>query len=269
MSISELKLHDLKKLVSEFYNNNEIPDNAFLQEMAKDNRIGVRKLYEQLLARKQEYENEKMRLSRLYAYERKCKLTGYQLIAGVDEAGRGPLAGPVVAAAVILPEQAYLPGLKDSKKLSAIKRESLFVKIKGIAISWSVQIASVKEILQFNIYKASLLAMRRAVCTLKIQPDFVLVDGVKIAGLNKPQLPLVKGDTLSASIAAASILAKVTRDHLMMEYHKMYPQYGFDQNKGYPTAEHKKALTEYGPCLIHRADFKPVKESYVIMKNNK
>jgi ribonuclease HII len=178
----------------------------------------------------------------------------------VDEAGRGPLAGPVVAAAVIFPGAVRLKDLNDSKKLTAAKRETLAGQIKESALSWAIGMSTVEEIYKDNIHQAGLTAMRRAVLGLKTKPGFVLVDGFKISGINLPQLPLIGGDGLSASIAAASILAKVERDRIMDNYDQIYPQYGFSHHKGYATPEHLSALKLYGPCPIHRAGFQPIKD---------
>ncbi|MFA5384409.1 MAG: ribonuclease HII [Eubacteriales bacterium] len=201
------------------------------------------------------------KLNSLLSHEKELRLKGYSFIAGVDEAGRGPLAGPVVASAVILPEHISLYGLDDSKKLSAAKRETLALQIKKAAVAWSVSLATVCEIKWINIHWASVLAMKRAVKSLDVAPDYVLIDGrTYIEELQFPQQVLVGGDGLSASIAAASILAKVARDHLMQVYHQIYPEYGFNSNKGYPTAAHLKNLSSLGPSPIHRTEFAPVKK---------
>ncbi|MGQ9557240.1 MAG: ribonuclease HII [Desulfurispora sp.] len=184
---------------------------------------------------------------------------GLEYIAGVDEAGRGPLAGPVVAAAVILPPDCRLPGLKDSKQLTARQRQALAAAIQQQALAWNVALATVAEIDRLNILQASLLAMQRAVRGLSIAPQHVLVDGRFIVpGLDLPQTALVRGDTLSPGIAAASVLAKVYRDDLMQALHQLYPQYGFDRHKGYPTAEHRAALRQFGPSPVHRRTFRGV-----------
>ncbi|OGT38485.1 MAG: ribonuclease HII [Gammaproteobacteria bacterium RIFCSPHIGHO2_12_FULL_38_14] len=180
------------------------------------------------------------------------------LIAGVDEAGRGPLAGPVFAAAVILDPNRPIIGLMDSKKLSAEKRERLFNEIRKYALAWSFAKSTVYEIDQLNILQASLLAMRRAVLKLKMPPEHVLVDGNRV-----PQIPysveaIIRGDNTVASISAASIVAKVLRDRMMIRLDKKYPQYGFKQHKGYPTSEHLEALQHYGASKIHRRSFAPV-----------
>lgn len=184
------------------------------------------------------------------------------LIAGVDEAGRGPLAGPVVAAAVILDELHPIDGLADSKKLSPAKRERLFDEIRAKALCCSVAEASVEEIDQLNILQATLLAMRRAVEGLRLRPTKVLVDGNRLPPLPMLAEAIVKGDSKVAAISAASILAKVTRDRWCARYHTEFPSYGFDGHKGYGTAEHLAALREHGPCPQHRRSFAPVAESW-------
>ena len=194
------------------------------------------------------------------------------MVAGVDEAGRGPLAGPVVSAAVILPDafvlQNSLAGpladINDSKKLSGKKRNALFPIIKEKAICVSIGIAVHEEIDQINILQASLLSMKRAVETLFISPDFLLIDGKFTIDSSIDQSALVKGDSRSISIAAASIIAKVTRDAMMKKFHDQYPEYNFIQHKGYPTKAHKEAILKYGPCPIHRMTFKGVKEVVIV-----
>jgi len=195
----------------------------------------------------------------LTEYDQALRQEGISLVCGVDEAGRGPLAGPVCAAAVILPPDAELPGLNDSKKLSEKKREALFEPIKEIALGWGIGLASEAEIDEHNILQATFLAMRRAVEQLRQQsgltPDLVLVDGNRDPGLLLPTQTVVKGDGTSAAIAAASILAKVTRDHLLLELDAQYPQYGFAKHKGYPTKDHYAALAQYGISPVHRRSF--------------
>ncbi len=188
-------------------------------------------------------------------YENNAAAGGFKFICGADEAGRGPLAGPVCAAAVILPENTVIDGVNDSKKLSEKKREELFDVIKETALSYCVAWSSVEEIENINILNAAMLAMKRAVEGLKISADYALIDGNRLPELNIPALAVIKGDSLSMSIASASILAKVSRDRLMREYDKKYPQYGFAVHKGYGTKLHKEALLKYGPCEIHRPSF--------------
>ena len=182
------------------------------------------------------------------------------MICGVDEAGRGPLAGPVSAAAVILDPDSPIAGLADSKKLSAPQRDRLAIIIRERAIAWAVAYADVGEIDQLNILQASLLAMRRAVLALRIQPQQVLVDGLYCPQTGIPSQAIVKGDSKVAAISAASILAKTARDALMVELHETYPHYGFADHKGYPTAAHLAALREHGVSIMHRKSFRPVRE---------
>ena len=182
------------------------------------------------------------------------------LIAGVDEAGRGPLAGPVLAAAVILDDRQPIQGLADSKKLSAKRREALFDEIRAKALCCSIAQSSVEEIDTLNILQATLLAMRRAVMGLRLPPKLVLVDGNRLPVLEIRAEAIVKGDATVPSISAASILAKVSRDRWCANYHQLFPQYGFDQHKGYGTADHLAALRQHGPCPEHRRTFRPVTE---------
>lgn len=180
-------------------------------------------------------------------------------VVGVDEVGRGPLAGPVVAAAVVLDNTKQISGITDSKKLSSKKREHLSAEIKATAIGWSLGRCEFDEIDDLNIFQATMVAMRRAVDGLCMDPQFILVDGKHCPQWQWPCLPVISGDTKVAAISAASILAKVDRDNEMLEMHERYPDYGFDRNKGYPTAEHLRALQRVGICPIHRRSFGPVK----------
>ena len=194
-----------------------------------------------------------------FAFESACRSRGLHWIAGVDEAGRGPLAGPVAAAAVILPEDFQCPGLDDSKKITAAKRDRFFEKIThDPAIIWSVAMATREEIDSLNILRATHLAMRRAVERLKQIPDFCLIDGLAIKNFPFAHQGIVRGDGLSLSIAAASIIAKVTRDRLMRELDKEFPQFGFAKHQGYGTKMHLEALRIHGPCCHHRRSFQPI-----------
>jgi ribonuclease HII len=192
-------------------------------------------------------------------FERAARFCGYRRIAGVDEVGRGPLAGPVVAAAVILPFRCRLIGVNDSKQLSERARERFYIAIRERAVATGIGWADVAEIDQLNILEATRLAMRRALEQLVPPPDYVLIDAVSLPGVSIPVRPIIKGDSLSISIAAASIVAKVTRDRLMASYHDTFPEYGFVSHKGYGTAEHLERLARHGPCSIHRRSFAPVK----------
>jgi ribonuclease HII len=196
----------------------------------------------------------------LWLFEKKALQKGFSKIAGIDEAGRGPLAGPVVSAAVIIPISLQIPGISDSKKLTPKKRNYLYEKIYDLAVSVGIGIVDPFEIDRINILQAALLSMAMAVENLAPQPDFLLIDGIFLISSALPQEAIPKGDALSASIAAASIVAKVTRDRLMERYHQDYPQFGFSKHKGYPTKAHKEAIRKFGCCLIHRRSFKGVKE---------
>lgn len=200
-------------------------------------------------------EQEVERLLLMREKENKLFDMGYTLIAGVDEAGRGPLAGDVYAAACILPADCLIEGLNDSKKLSEKKREKLYDEITQTAASWAVATASVAEIDELNILNATHLAMNRAIDKLGILPDYVLVDGNSMRGLLLPYETVIGGDALSVSIAAASILAKVSRDRYICEMAAQYPEYGFEKHKGYGTKVHVEALKQYGPCPLHRTTF--------------
>ena len=191
-----------------------------------------------------------------FSCEYEARSKGYKLVCGVDEAGRGPLAGPVCAAAVILPDNCEIEGLNDSKKISEKKREALFDIIKEKAIAYSIAYGSLEEIEEYNILEATYLAMNRAIEGLNTKADFALIDGNRVPkGIKIPCETVVKGDSKSCSIAAASILAKVTRDRLMLEYDKKYPQYLFAQHKGYGTKAHYEAIKQHGVCEIHRLSF--------------
>ncbi len=193
-------------------------------------------------------------------YETEALNQGYRLVAGIDEAGRGPLAGPVVAAAVLLPPEVSLDGLDDSKKLSEKSREKFFPEIIQTALSYGVGVVSVETIEKINILQAALLAMKQAVEKCGLDPDLLLVDGNKRVDHPAQQWTIVGGDGKSLSIAAASVIAKVTRDRIMQEYHQDYPDYEFDRHKGYPTKLHKEKIKRFGPCPIHRKTFHGIKE---------
>ena len=191
-----------------------------------------------------------------YEFEKAAVNSGFSFICGVDEAGRGPLAGPVCAAAVILPVGAVIEGLDDSKKLTEKKREKLYDIIKETAVAYSVAYGTLEEIETVNILEAIYLAMNRAIEGLTVKPDFALIDGNRVPrGIKIPCETIVKGDSKSMSVAAASVLAKVTRDRLMLEYDKKYPEYNFKKHKGYGTKEHTELIKQYGPCEIHRLSF--------------
>jgi len=196
----------------------------------------------------------------MWAFEKKARNRGFSNIAGVDEAGRGPLAGPVVSAAVILPNSFPASGITDSKKLTPQKRELMFQKISRYALAIGIGIVAPEEIDRINILQASLLSMKMSVDNLNLLPDCLLIDGIFKISSDLTQVVIKKGDSLSISIAAASIIAKVTRDRLMEKYHQQYPLFDFHKNKGYPTESHKKLIRLYGCCPIHRKTFRGVKE---------
>lgn len=200
-------------------------------------------------------DKEKERLFNMTVYERKCYEKGYKLIAGIDEVGRGPLAGPVVAAAVILKEGVLIPGVNDSKKLTEEKREYLYDKIKSEALCISIGIVDEKTIDEVNILNATLLAMKKAVEGLSQKPEYILLDAVTLKDINIPQKGIVKGDSVSLSIAAASIIAKVERDRIVSAYDNIYPFFSFKKHKGYGTKEHIECIKKYGLLPVHRRSF--------------
>ncbi|AHF07570.1 ribonuclease HII [Desulfitobacterium metallireducens] len=236
------------------------PSEEFLELCVQDSREGIRRLVARHRKHDLAQRAEKQRIEGLLAEEKGLWEKGFLYVAGIDEVGRGPLAGPVMAAACILPARFDLPGLNDSKKLSESRREKLFEQIKSQALGYAIGSAESAEIDVLNILQATKLAMKRAVEDLRIRPQFLLIDALELTQIKIPQKGIIRGDSLSASIAAASILAKVTRDRWMVELHKIYPEYGFDRNKGYGTKEHLEALKVYGPCPIHRRSFSPVEE---------
>ncbi len=226
---------------------------AVIEEFREDPRAGVQKLIESAEKKIAALEKEKERMYGMFAFEREHGDAQY--ICGIDEVGRGPLAGPVVAAAVILPKDCDILYLNDSKKLSAKKREELSVIIKGKAVSYGIGYTFQERIDEINILNATYEAMRDAINNLSVKPDILLNDAVTIPGVKIPQVPIIKGDAKSASIAAASIVAKVERDHFMEKMDERYPGYGFAGNKGYGSAEHIEALKKLGPTEIHRRSF--------------
>lgn len=225
----------------------------FIQTYASDERAGVIKLVEQAKRRCEKLETEYARIENLKIYEKKYAVYGN--ICGIDEVGRGPLAGPVVAGAVILPPDCKILYINDSKKLSAAKREELYDIILEQAVAVGIGMVSPARIDEINILRATYEAMREAISKLEVKPDILLNDAVTIPEVDIKQIPIIKGDAKSISIGAASIVAKVTRDRLMVEYDKIMPEYGFASNKGYGSASHIAALKEYGPSPIHRASF--------------
>jgi len=229
----------------------ELP--AFIKRFEDDERGGVRKILESAAKKLEAYHAEKERIWKLQEYERKYENYGY--ICGIDEVGRGPLAGPVVAGAVILPKNCEILYINDSKQLSEKKREELYDIIMEKAIACGIGYASPERIDEINILQATYEAMRNAISNLSVRPDLLLNDAVNIPLVSIPQVPIIKGDAKSLSIGAASIIAKVTRDRLMVEYDKIFPEYDFAGNKGYGSSAHIAALKKYGPTPIHRKSF--------------
>lgn len=219
----------------------------------KDARQGVQKILEQCRKKQEKLEAEKLRMEQMMQYEKKYGHLGY--LCGIDEVGRGPLAGPIVACAVILPKDSRILYLNDSKKLTAAKREELYEVILKEAVSVGTGMVGPARIDEINILQATYEAMRQAISSLSVRPQLLLNDAVTIPGVDIPQVPIIKGDAKSASIAAASIVAKVTRDRMMEKYDETLPEYGFASNKGYGSAEHIAALKKYGPSPIHRKTF--------------
>ncbi|WP_164017347.1 ribonuclease HII [Pyxidicoccus trucidator] len=261
-TVEQLLLCALSELTERYVTHSQPVPAGLLEALDGDSRRGARELARRIRGRQERNRSEGQRLRHLLKFEVELWEQGLTHVAGVDEAGMAPLAGPVVAAAAVLPKGYRLKGLDDSKKiLDAEKREELAVAIKRDAVAWAVGRAEVEEIDRINIYHAGLLAMRRAVEGLGLKPDFVLVDARKIPECPCPQRGIIKGDTLSMSIAAASILAKTTRDRMMAELDTRYPGYGLAAHKGYPTPQHVQALKEKGVLPIHRRSFAPVREA--------
>ncbi|MFV4927044.1 ribonuclease HII [Lactobacillus delbrueckii subsp. allosunkii] len=254
-----MKINEIKDLLQA-----DSIDPAILAELAKDDRKGVQKLLVSYQRRQEKLAKQKEEFLGRFSYEKDFWAKG-QLVAGVDEVGRGPLAGPVVAAAVILPEDFSLLEVNDSKKLSPQKRLALYPKILQEAVAVGVGVMDNKVIDQINIYEADRLAMKQAVEALSTRPDALLVDAMNVP-VDLPQLELIKGDAKSNSIAAASIVAKVFRDSLMDDYARLYPDYAFDHNAGYGTKDHLEALRKYGPTPIHRLTFSQVSEMVGLKK---
>jgi ribonuclease HII len=210
---------------------------------------------------KNAYERERRRLHRIHIFETAARSQGFVYVGGIDEVGRGPLAGPVVAACVVAGEPLMLRGLNDSKQVRPEMRAELAEQIKCKCSAWAIGSASVAEIDRLNIYWASVLAMERALAALAVLPEYLITDAVRIKSFTGPQEPLIKGDARSATVAAASIVAKVHRDQLLRELHEIEPRYGFADHKGYATPEHLRALKEHGPCTHHRSGWWRVREA--------
>ncbi|HSS20179.1 MAG TPA: ribonuclease HII [Pyrinomonadaceae bacterium] len=261
-SVEDLLGKSIPELKELFLERNRPVPKGLLEALELDTRAGAHHLAKRIRGRYRSNRSEGQRLHTLLRFEIDLWAQGYSLVAGVDEAGMAPLAGPVVAGAVILPSNYKLRGLNDSKKiLDAEMRDELAAQIKQDAVCWAYGFAEVEEIDRINIYHAGLLAMQRAVAGLNTAPDFVLVDARRIPQCPAPQRGIIRGDALSASIAAASIIAKTTRDAHMLEMDALYQGYGFASHKGYPTPEHCRALKELGAIAIHRRSFGRVRQA--------
>lgn len=253
MEVSEMEERKIGQIKEELKAATEAMLPSFIMAYESDERSGVIKLVEQAKKRLQKLEEERKRIWKLQEYER--KYGQYTYICGIDEVGRGPLAGPVVAGAVILPKDCDILYINDSKKLTAVKREELYDEIMEKAVAAGIGMVSPQRIDEINILQATYEAMREAISKLDPQPDLLLNDAVTIPQVEIHQVPIIKGDAKSISIGAASIIAKVTRDRLMVEYDKVMPEYGFASNKGYGSAAHIDALKKYGATPIHRRSF--------------
>ncbi|MCY8045550.1 ribonuclease HII [Bacillus haynesii] len=252
-----MKTLTVKEIKEHLQSVSDVKD-PFIEQCKNDERKSVQALVDAWLKKNERLSAMREEWQVMTSFERSLRARGYQYIAGIDEAGRGPLAGPVVAAAVILKEDCEILGLTDSKKLSKQKREDYYSYIMEEAAAVGVGIADAHEIDELNIYEASKAAMLKAVQALDVAPDYLLIDAMSLA-VDTEQSSIIKGDAKSASIAAGACIAKVTRDRLMDEYAEKYPLYGFEKHKGYGTKEHLNALAKYGPSPIHRRSFAPVK----------
>jgi len=257
MKVNNLSIEQIRR---QFLQQQQPVSAQFLNKLGRDPRQGVRKLHEILKKRYEQERAERLRLQHMLNFERVLWKSGLRAVAGVDEVGVGPLAGPVVAAAVIFPPETEIAGINDSKQLEPEQRSKLAATIRASASAIGVGSAEVGEIDRLNIYHAALLAMRRAIEALPLTPEHVLVDARIVPGVSIPQNCFNKGDGLNFSIAAAAIIAKTHRDLLMEELEKEYPGYGFAQHKGYGTAEHQEAIRELGPSPIHRLSFQFIRE---------
>lgn len=256
MDFASMTVNEIKKIIE----SSDTIQKSWVRKLIQDRRTSVHKLGLILQKRVKAEQAEAVRVESMWEYERRLWGEGIQRIAGVDEAGRGPLAGPVVAAAVILPGDFDASGLNDSKQLTEEQRETLRDRIIAGAVAIGVGVIEVDYIDRHNIYQATLEAMGQAIAKLDPAPEILLLDAVKLPGVEQEQWSIIKGDALSHSIAAASVIAKTTRDRIMKEYAIQYPEYGFEDHKGYSSPAHFKALDIYGPSPIHRRSFRPVAE---------
>jgi len=257
LDVRKLSISEIKQLL---HTSNVQERQKIIRFLKKDSRVGARKLAASCGTLQKKSDELEKEFIKLCSFEEKLRRKGFLAICGVDEAGRGALAGPLVAAAVILPPDFFLPGLKECKQLLPEVREKFYCKLMEIALDWRVEMVTPGRIDEKGLHKMNLHILEQAVINLSMTPDYVLSDGFALAGLTLPNIALKEGDKLSISIAAASIIAKVERDRLMIRYAKEFPDYGFDSHKGYGTKEHLKALEKFGPSGIHRLSFKPVRE---------
>jgi len=247
-------IDDIKEILKQ-----DFVDEQLIEQLKLDSRVGVEKLVKQYENKIQKQYDELQNFITMSVYENELRYSGVELIAGVDEVGRGPLAGPVFAATVILPTDCWLFGIDDSKKLSASKRLYFYEKIKKSAIGIGIGMCTSQEIDEHNIYQATQIAMERAIADLKCVPEHLLLDAMELPRISIPQTSIIKGDSQSVSIAAASIIAKVTRDAYMEQLSKKHPQYGFERHVGYGTKEHLQAIDTHGVISEHRRSFEPIK----------
>lgn len=254
-TLDDLTIKEIKEAMEEV---DYLVDTDSILLLEQDRRPGVNKLAETCKKAVRHYNEEKARIKRLFEFEFKAMKKGYSVIGGVDEVGRGPLAGPVVAGLVVLPKNCFIQGINDSKKLSPQKREELFHIICQNAVEVQTGLATAEEIDRHNILNATKLAVERALSKSKVKLDYLLLDSLKLQNVNIPQMAIINGDNLSASIAAASIIAKVTRDHLMIKYSEEFPQYGFHRHKGYGCKIHLEAISRNGPSTLHRLTFRKI-----------
>lgn len=254
-NFSDMSLKDIQDFVKKLYHNLEIKDKIILEEeLAQDTRKNVQSYAKRLEKNRVKHEKEIERVQGMWQIENKL-YEKYNLIAGTDEVGRGPIAGPVVACAVVLPKDVIIEGINDSKKISEKKREELSQEIKEKALALEIVEIDADYIDKINILKASQLAMAKAVANLGLPVDHIVIDGNQNIPIDIPQTTIIGGDSRSISIAAASIVAKVYRDHLMVQFSETYPGYGFEKHKGYGTREHYESIQKLGPCPIHRRSF--------------
>ena len=249
----KMKINEVKELLA------GTPTSEQLAELRADERSGVQKLLAAYYKRLEKAAQEKERFTKMLSHEKKYYAQGIQYVAGVDEAGRGPLAGPLVIAAVILPQDVFISGLNDSKQLSAAKRDKLYDEVLAQAVAIEVNIVSVSNIDKYNIYTATQRGMAEVLEHLPVRPQVAPIDAMPVEAKGMETVPIIHGDALSASIAAASIIAKVTRDRIMERMDVLYPAYGFASNKGYGSGAHMQAIAEFGATKWHRRSYEPVK----------